>query len=357
MPTAPAESANVVTEVRSAHRFDAAPLERYLAAHVEGFRPPLRVHQFEGGQSNPTYLLEDAARRYVLRRKPPGPLLPSAHQVDREYRVMTALAGSGVPVPRTYALCEDDAVIGTAFFVMEYVQGRIFREPLLPEHLPPAEVRALFAATAEVLAALHGVNVAARGLADFGRPGNYFERQIGRWSKIYRASETVHIEPMERLMEWLPRCIPPAGDETTLVHGDYRLGNMIVHASQPRIVAVLDWELSTLGHPLADLAYTCMPWHLPADSLHGYQGLQLAPRGYPAEADYLADYCRHAGRADLPHWPFYVAFAMFRLVAISQGIMGRVRDGTAAGADAAERGARAPLLAQVAWQTLAPLAG
>jgi aminoglycoside phosphotransferase (APT) family kinase protein len=343
-----------VAAVRDAHRFDEAALQRYLEARVEGFRGPLRVWQFQGGQSNPTYLLEDAARRYVLRRKPPGQLLPSAHQVDREYRVLTALAGTGVPVPRTYCLCEDDAVIGTAFFVMEHVEGRIFREPLLPERLEPAQVRALFASSAQVLARLHGVRPAAVGLAEFGRPGNYCERQIGRWSKIYRASETQPIEPMERLMEWLPRTIPP-GDETTIVHGDYRLGNMIVHPSEPRIVAVLDWELSTLGHPLADLGYTCLPWHMPAERLQGYGGLELAPRGYPSEAQYVADYCRHAGRADIPHWPFYLAFAMFRLAAISQGIAGRVRDGTAAGADAAERGARAPLLAECGWALLRQL--
>ncbi|HKJ00769.1 MAG TPA: phosphotransferase [bacterium] len=348
------ESAIDVAPVRSAHRFDEAALGRYLEAHVAGFRGPLRVRQFEGGQSNPTYLLEDAQRRYVLRRKPPGHLLPSAHQVDREYRVLTALAATDVPVPRTYCLCEDDTVIGTAFYVMAFVEGRIFREPLLPRELPPAEVRALFAATADVLARLHRVQPAAVGLADYGRPGNYFERQIGRWSKIYRASETQTIEPMERLMEWLPRTIP-AADETTIVHGDYRLGNMIVHPSEPRIVAVLDWELSTLGHPLADLAYTCVPWNLPAERLSGYMGLELASRGYPSEAELVADYCRHSGRADIPDWPFYVAFAMFRLAAISQGIAGRVRDGTAAGADAAERGARAPLLARRAWEILQPV--
>ncbi len=345
-----------LTPVRNAHRFDEAALQRYLQAHVPDFRPPLRVRQFEGGQSNPTYLLEDAQRRYVLRRKPPGPLLPSAHQVEREYRVLTALAGSAVPVPRTYALCEDEAVIGTAFFVMEYVPGRIFREPLLPTELPPAEVRALFAATAEVLAHLHRVDVAARGLADYGRPGNYFERQIGRWSKIYRASETQPIPAMEALMEWLPRTIP-ADDQTTIVHGDYRLGNLIVHPSAPRIVAVLDWELSTLGHPFADLAYTCLPWHLSAETLGGYRGLELASRGYPSEAEFVALYCRHMGRPEIPQWPFYVAFAAFRLACICQGIAGRVRDGTAAGADAAARGARAPHLAQTAWELLEPLTG
>jgi aminoglycoside phosphotransferase (APT) family kinase protein len=349
-----------VSAVRSAHAFDEAALERYLAGHVDGFRGPLRVRQFVGGQSNPTYLLEDAGRpgdsgrRYVLRRKPPGKLLPSAHQVDREYRVMTALAGTGVPVPRTYALCEDDAVIGTAFYLMEYVEGRIFREALLPESLAPAQVRGIFASLAEVLAALHRVRPEAVGLAEFGRPGNYFERQIGRWSKIYRASETLHIEPMERLMEWLPRTIP-AADETTIVHGDFRLGNAIVHPSEPRLVAVLDWELSTLGHPLADLAYTAMPWSLPAAGLHGYQDLVLGPRGYPTEAEFVADYCRHAGRGEIADWHFYMAFAMFRLAAIAQGIAGRVRDGTAAGADAAERGARAPLLAARAWELLEPM--
>jgi aminoglycoside phosphotransferase (APT) family kinase protein len=337
-----------VIEVRPQHRFDEGGLGRYMEARVDGFRGPLEVLQFEGGQSNPTYFLRDGERAYVLRRKPPGELLPSAHAVDREYRVITALAGTGVPVPRTYALCEDPEVIGTVFFLMDYVPGRVFREPLLPG-LEPGERAALFECMVETLARLHQVDTRAVGLEDFGRPGNYFARQIGRWSKMYRASETRHIEPMERLMEWLPEHIP-AADETTLVHGDYRLGNMIVHPTEPRIVALLDWELSTLGHPLADLAYNCLPYHLDHERLQGFKGLDLTPQGYPAEADYVAAYCRHTGRERIPAWEFYLSFALFRLAAISQGIMGRVRDGTAAGADAAERGARAPLLAQVAWE-------
>ncbi len=343
-----------IAEVREAHRIDPRALERYLARHLAGFRGPLRVRQFEGGQSNPTYLVEDGGRRYVLRRKPPGKLLPSAHAVEREYRVIRALADSGVPVPGALALCEEPGVLGTPFFVMEYVPGRVFREPHLAG-VSPAFRRAVFEDMARVLAALHTVDYEAVGLGTFGRPGNYFQRQIDRWSGIYRASQTVRIEAMERLLEWLPANIPP-DDTTTIVHGDYRLGNMIVHPTEPRIVAVLDWELSTLGHPLADLAYTCLPYHTPHEQLDGYLGLDVASAGYPTEAALLDDYCRRTGRDGIDGWPFYVAFALFRLAAISQGIAGRVRDGTAAGADAERRGALAPLRAELAWEMLAPLA-
>ena len=337
----------VTTEVRESHRFDEGALARYMSEHVEGFRGPLTVRQFHGGQSNPTYYLETPATRYVMRRKPPGKLLPSAHAVDREYRVITALGATDVPVPRTYALCEDPAVVGTAFYIMEYVHGRLMVDPWLPgvsrEHRA-----ALFDDMNRVLATLHTVDPAAVGLADFGRPGNYFARQIHRWIQQYRASETEKIEAMERLIEWLP-AHTPADDQTTIVHGDFRSGNMLMHPVEPRVVAVLDWELSTLGHPLADLAYHCMPYRLGPGTLGGFVDEDLAALGIPSEQDYLAAYCRRVGRDRIADWEFYVAFSMFRLSAIAQGIMGRVIAGTANDARARERGERARPLAEAGW--------
>ena len=333
--------------VRDTHRFDVAALEGYMRGHVAGFAGPLTVRQFVGGQSNPTYYLADEDREYVLRRKPPGKLLPSAHAVDREYRVISALAGTGVPVPRTYALCEDPNVIGTSFYIMEYVRGRILVDPRLPG-VAPAERAQIYDAMNEVLARLHLVDWRAVGLADFGRPGNYVARQIHRWTTQYRASETETIPSMERLITWLPAHIP-ADDTTSIAHGDYRLGNMIIHPTESRVVAVLDWELSTLGHPLADLAYNCMPYHLSADSMDGFEGGDLAALGIPSEETYLAAYCRRTGRAGIEDWTFYVGFAMFRLAAIAQGIMGRVIAGTANDANARQRGERARPLADAAW--------
>jgi aminoglycoside phosphotransferase (APT) family kinase protein len=335
--------------VRDVHRFDEGALARYLEQHLEGFRGPLTVRQFQGGQSNPTYYLEADGREYVLRRKPPGKLLPSAHAVDREYRIMTALAGTGVPVPRTYVYCADESVVGTAFFLMDCVHGRVFVEPTLPG-VTPAERRAIYDDMNAVLARLHTLDWPALGLADFGRPGNYFARQIHRWSSQYRASETEKIESMERLITWLPDHIPPA-DETTIVHGDYRPGNLIVHPTEPRVVAVLDWELSTLGHPLGDLGYNCIPYYL-QDMDEGFYGLDSDVRGIPTEEEYLAAYCRRTGRAGIPDWRFYVAFALFRIAAISQGIMGRVIAGTANDPNARERGARARPLANAAWRVV-----
>jgi aminoglycoside phosphotransferase (APT) family kinase protein len=348
MPMTDLTTAGAATvEVREAHRFDVGALERYLKERVEGFSAPITVRQFQGGQSNPTYHLATDAREYVLRRKPPGRLLPSAHAVDREYRVLTALAGSGVPVPRTYALCEDAAVIGTPFYVMEYVGGRIFRDTLAPG-VSPGERAAIYESMVDVLARLHGVDWRRLGLADFGKPGNYFARQIHRWTSQYRASETETIAAMERLIAWLPAHIP-MDDETTVVHGDYRLGNMIVHPTEPRVVAVLDWELSTLGHPLADLAYNCVPYHVRRDTFDGFVGEDLAVLGIPSEDAHIGAYCRRTGRAGIPGWDFYVAFAVFRLAAIAQGIMGRVIEGTANDPSARERGARARPLAELAW--------
>jgi aminoglycoside phosphotransferase (APT) family kinase protein len=333
--------------VREQHRFDPERLAAWLGRHVPGFRGPLEVRQFKGGQSNPTYLLSAGQARYVLRRKPPGKLLPSAHAVDREYRIITALAGSGVPVARSYALCTDDAVIGTAFYVMEYVEGRVFWDPTLPG-LAAAERHAVYDAMNEAIARLHGLDYRALGLADFGRPGNYVRRQIDRWSRQYRASETEPIPAMDRLIAWLPENVPEE-EATAIVHGDYRLDNMVFHPREPRILAVLDWELSTLGNPLSDFAYHVMPWRLGPDSYRGLLRLDLAALGIPGEAEYRALYCRRTGREEIPHWDFYMAYNMFRLAAILQGIMGRVVEGTAASLRARESGARAKALAQAGW--------
>jgi len=333
--------------VRDTHRFDVAALEGYMRGHVPDFAGSLTVRQFVGGQSNPTYYLADQEREYVLRRKPPGKLLPSAHAVEREYRVISALAGTGVAVPRTYALCEDPSVIGTAFYIMEYVRGRILVDPRLPG-VPIGERAHIYDAMNEVLARLHQVDWKAVGLSDYGRPGNYVARQIHRWTTQYRASETETIPSMEHLITWLPEHIP-ADDTTSIAHGDYRLGNMIIDATESRVVAVLDWELSTLGHPLADLAYNCMPYHLSADSMDGFEGGDLTALGIPSEESYLAAYCRRTGRTAIEDWSFYVGFAMFRLAAIAQGIMGRVIAGTANDANARQRGERARPLADAAW--------
>jgi aminoglycoside phosphotransferase (APT) family kinase protein len=335
-------------EVLDKHRFDVEALARYMEQHVEGFQRPLEVRQFRGGQSNPTYYLHTPNREYVLRRKPPGKLLPSAHAVDREYRVITALQGTGVPVPPTYAMCHDPGVIGTPFYVMQYVRGRVLPDPRLPDETPAMRA-AIYDSMVTVLAALHSVDANAVGLADFGRTGAYVARQIHRWSQQYRASETERIEAMERLIAWLPDHIPPE-DESTLVHGDFRLHNTIVHPGEPRIVAVLDWELSTLGHPLSDLAYNCLPFRLPGNVFEGFQG--NVPEGIPSEAEYVAAYCKRTGRAGIAHWEFYIAFSMFRLSAIAQGIMGRVVAGTANDPNARARGARARPLAEQGWRVL-----
>jgi aminoglycoside phosphotransferase (APT) family kinase protein len=344
------------TEVRDVHRFDVGALERYMAKYVSGFRGPLTVRQFQGGQSNPTYYLASADHEYVLRRKPPGKLLPSAHAVDREYRVITALGQTDVPVPRTHALCMDDSVIGTAFYIMDCLRGRLFPDPLLPG-VTPSERAALYDDINDVLARLHRVDWQAVGLVDFGKPGNYFARQIHRWTSQYRASETERIEAMERLIEWLPAHLS-VEDETAVVHGDYRPGNMIIHPTKPRVLAVLDWELSTLGHPLADLAYNCLPFHVdPGGLLGGVSGEDLATLGIPSEKDYLATYCRRTGRAGVGDWDFCIGFALFRLAAIAQGIMGRVVAGTANDPNALERGARARPLAEAAWAVVSRRAG
>jgi aminoglycoside phosphotransferase (APT) family kinase protein len=337
------------TAVRPGHEVDSGRLERYLAAHLEGFLGPLEIRQFEGGQSNPTYFLHTAGRDYVLRKKPPGRLLPSAHQVDREYRVMTALGTIGIPVPRTRLLCTDETIIGTIFFVMDCVDGRVFRQPHLPG-VPPGDRAAMYEDMAAVLARLHGVDVVAAGLGDYGKPGNYYARQIARWSRQYAAAKTDEIAAMDRLMEWLPANIPP-GDETAIVHGDYRVENLIFHPTEPRIVAIVDWELSTLGHPLADLAYNCLTYHLAPEALGRPEAGEIDHRGIPNEAEYVAAYCRRTGRDGISHWNFYLAFSMFRLASILQGVYARGLQGNAASAYALQRGAAARQIADQAWST------
>lgn len=334
--------------VRESHRFDVARLEGYLVAHLPGFAGPIDVRQFRGGQSCPTYQLRTERAAYVLRRKPPGKLLPSAHAIDREYRVLSALANTGLPVPTARLLCEDPDVVGTPFYIMDYVPGRIFWDLALPGMTPP-ERAGIYDAMNEVMARLHAVDQVAVGLGDFGRPSGYVARQIERWTKQYRASETETIEAMERLIEWLPENLP-AEEEVALVHGDYRLDNMIFHPTEPRVVAVLDWEVSTIGDPLADFAYHCMLWRLPPDAFKGLRGLNLEALGIPKERDYVAAYCRRTGRPGVENFDFRVAYNMFRLAAILQGIMGRVRDGTAASEEAAARGALARPVAEAGWR-------
>ena len=333
--------------VRSDQRFDVDALRSWMTAHVSRFSGPLAVEQFKGGQSNPSYLLTAGDRRYVLRRKPPGKLLPSAHAVDREYRVIAALHAVGFPVPQAFCLCVDEAVIGTTFYLMDYVEGRIFWNPTLPE-TPKAERHAIYAAMNAALARLHKLDPAATGLSDFGRPGSYLLRQIDRWTRQYRASETETIEAMDRLIEWLPRNAPDGGG-TAIVHGDYRLDNIIFHPTEPRVVAILDWELSTTGDPLGDFAYHLMSWRLVHEGGRGLAGLDLDNLGIPNEDDYAAMYCRNTGRAELPDLDFYMIYNFFRAAGISQGILGRVRDGTASSLRAAEVGMAARRQAEAGW--------
>jgi aminoglycoside phosphotransferase (APT) family kinase protein len=331
------------------HAVDSAPLSAWMAQHIEGFRGPIDVKQFAGGQSNPTFLVESANHRYVLRRRPPGKLLPSAHAVDREFRVTKALAGSEVPVARAYALCEDPSVIGAAFYVMDYVEGRLFWDAALPE-VEAAGRRAIYDEMTRVLAALHAVDYAAVSLGDYGKPGHYVERQVARWTQQYRAAETEAIDAMERLIEWLPKHLP-ADDETSIVHGDFRLDNVIFHPREPRILAVLDWELSTLGHPLVDLAYYCVRYHLPME-FRGLAGLDPAGLQIPTEAEVVTDYCRRLARAPVAprDWTFYLVFNLFRLTGILQGVLARALQGNASSATALEAGRRARPLAERAWR-------
>jgi aminoglycoside phosphotransferase (APT) family kinase protein len=339
-------------EVRNAHRFDAGMLDRWMEANVEGYGGPLAVEQFKGGQSNPTYKLITPSGAYVLRRKPPGKLLPGAHAVDREYRVITALGGQGFPVARTYGLCMDEEVIGTPFYVMEMVEGRIFWEADFPQ-VPDSDRPAYFDAMNATIARLHSIDPEAAGLGDYGKPGDYFERQIGRWSKQYLGDvEAGRVEAMDRLVEWLPRNIPAAGADSQprVIHGDYRCDNMVFHPTEPKVLAVLDWELSTLGHPLADFTYHLMVYRMPAGISTGLAGLDLASLNIPSESDYVAAYCRRTGREGIDNLDFYMAFNMFRLSAIVHGIKGRLARGTASSGHAAAMAASLEGLADLAWQ-------
>ncbi len=337
-------------EVVESHRFDEAALASWMATNVEAFAGPLTVRQFKGGQSNPTYELSTPLRKYVMRRKPPGKLLPSAHAVDREFKVISALHPTGFPVPRPYGLCEDEGVIGTMFYIMDKVEGRVLWDQSLPAYAPP-ERHAIHMAAVRTLAALHNTDYEAVGLSDFGRPGNYMSRQISRWTKQYKASETQHLETIERLIEWLPASVPD-DDQTTIVHADYRLDNMIMHATEPRVVAVLDWELATLGNPLADFSYVLMQW------VNGTIATipDLKAHGIPTMEEYVEEYCRLTGRPGLPELNWYFAYNSFRLAGILQGIVGRVRDGTANSPQAAAMEARVPLLGETAWK-FAKMAG
>ena len=316
--------------VRPVHRLNERTLAEYLRKELDGFSGELSIRKFRHGQSNPTFLLSAGGNTYVLRKKPPGKLLPSAHAVDREYRILKALNSTDVPVPEPYLLCEDASIIGTPFYVMEFVEGRVFRDPIAREVSDAKERAALFDAMNETLAKIHRVDWQGLGLSDYGKPGNYMARQVSRWAKQYEASRTDEIESMNGLIQWLEENIPD-DDGTTIVHGDYRLENLIIHSTQPRVIAVLDWELSTLGHPLADLAYNCMEYYLPASGSGrpGHRGLNRESLGIPRELDYVAAYCRRTGRKGSANWEFFLAFGMFRLAAILQGVYKRGLDGIA----------------------------
>ncbi len=343
--------------VTGQHAFDVDALAAWLQAHLPGFAGPLAVEQFKGGQSNPTFKLLTPGATYVMRSKP-GPsarLLPSAHAIEREFRVMAALAGHGVPVPAMLTLCEDESVVGRAFYVMSFVDGRVLWDQSLPG-MTRSERGAIYDEMNRVIAALHCVDIAAAGLSDYGRPGNYFDRQIARWGKQYQASVTQPIEAMDRLIDWLPAHMPAsARDETkvAVVHGDYRLDNLVFHPTEPRVLAVLDWELSTLGHPLADFSYHCMAWHIPPGAFRGIGGLDHAALGIPTEADYVRRWCERTGLAEpdalAADWNFYLAYNLFRMAAILQGIAKRVEDGTASSAQARQAAAGARPLAELGW--------
>jgi aminoglycoside phosphotransferase (APT) family kinase protein len=338
--------------VSERQRFDTDALGAWLLQHVDDYPGgALTIEQFRGGQSNPTFKLSAGGKHYVLRAKP-GPaakLLPSAHAIDREFRVMDALHKAGFPAARQYALCLDEAVIGRAFFVMEFVEGRVLWDQSLPG-MTREERGAIYDELNRVIAQLHTIDYAAIGLADYGKPGNYFARQIERWTKQYQASQTETIEAMDKLIEWLPQHIPP-GDDTAIVHGDYRLDNMIFHPTEPRILAVLDWELSTLGHPAADFSYHCLSWQIPPGKFRGIAGLDLPALGIPSQDEYIAAYSRRTGRTiRREDFDFYLAYNLFRLAGIMQGIMKRYVDGTAASSQALENGKAARPMAEMAWQ-------
>lgn len=345
------DSKEEISEVRDEHRFDVNALEEYMKQNVEGFSGKIAVRQFVHGQSNPTFILEDNNNKYVLRKKPPGKLLPSAHAVDREYRIISVLYDTDVPVPQALALCGDESVIGTPFYIMEFIEGRIFRTPLSPEINDPGERAAIFDSMNDVLAKIHRVDFEAAGLSDYGKKGNYMARQIDRWTKQYQSSKTWDIKSMESLTEWMPGNIPE-DDTTTIVHGDYRIENLIIHPEEPRVIAVLDWELSTLGHPLADLAYNCLGYHVPDFEGKGlsFVGQDIEKLGIPGEENYVEAYFRRVGRDRLSDWEFFLVFGIFRLVAIVQGVYKRGLDGIASSAEAESFGALVKFLADTAWK-------
>jgi aminoglycoside phosphotransferase (APT) family kinase protein len=338
-------------DVSESHRFDEKKLEAYLAERIEGFQTPLEVRQFKGGQSNPTYQLVTPNRNYVLRRKPPGKLLPSAHAVDREYRAISALYPTGFPVAKPYLLCEDESIIGTMFYVMDCVEGRIYWGPMLPD-CSPKERTAIYEAMNKTLAQLHSMDYEKLGLSDFGKPGAYIARQLSRWTKQYQLSETQKIVEMDRLIEWLPAHLPPQ-ERNSIVHGDYRLDNMILHPTESKVAAVLDWELCTIGDPMADFTYHLMQWQMPPGGTSGGTatliGSDLNALGIPSMDEYVAMYCRNTGRESIPNMDYYASYNFFRLAGILQGIIGRVRDGTANSTHATANADAVIPLAKMAW--------
>jgi aminoglycoside phosphotransferase (APT) family kinase protein len=340
-----------LVDVLDAHRFDEATLLAWLQQAIPGFGSRMDVKQFQGGQSNPTFLLDTDSGQYVLRKKPPGKTLPSAHMVEREYKVMRALSEhTSVPVPKMRALCEDISIIGTPFYVMDYLEGRIVSHPAL-RALDRQERMPVYRSAIDTLTALHSVNVNQVGLGDYGRPEGYVARQVSRWTRQYLASKTDDQPAMDKLMKWLPRNLPST-DESAIAHGDYRLGNLMLAPDKPEVIAILDWELSTLGHPLADLAYFCLPYHLPADmeGMRGLQGEDLEALGIPDEQETIARYCQQTGRDGIADWHVFLAFSLFRLAAIVQGVYARALQGNAANADALQVGKRASLLAGAGWR-------
>ena len=331
---------------------DTTALDTWAKANVKGWRGPSMAKKFPTGQSNPTYLLEAASGRYVLRRKPPGKLLKMAHMIEREFRVLRALEGVNYPAPRALALCEDEDVIGTAFYLMSFVDGRVLWDPALPE-LERAVRTQIYDSMNEGLTRLHSIDVAAAGLSEYGKPGGYFARQYRRWTDQYRASETAPVEDMERLIGWLADKVPPDDGRVALVHGDWRIDNMIFNSRSPRLLAVLDWELSTLGHPLADLAYQCMQWRLPNGRYRGLGGVDRAASGIPTEADYVAAYCKRMALEAIPSWTFLIAFSFFRSIAIHQGVYKRSLDGNASNPELARQvGESVPFVAHIAWKAV-----
>jgi aminoglycoside phosphotransferase (APT) family kinase protein len=340
----------ILIDVLPAHQFDQDRLTQYLTGRLPGADAGMNVKQFQGGQSNPTYLLEIGGKRYVLRKKPPGKLLPSAHMVEREFQVINALGATDVPVPKAELLCEDPDIIGTAFYIMEYVEGRVHTQPLL-EAVDKSQREPIYHSMIETMAKLHNVDWKAVGLESYGKAEGYIPRQIKRWSGQFEASRTGEMPAMDKLMAWLPDNMPDK-DETTIAHGDFRVGNLILHPTEPRVVSILDWELATLGHPLSDLAYCCLPYHLPAgmDGVKGMLGEDLKSMGLPEEQQVLDWYCKYTGRNEIPNWNFFVAFSLFRLAAIVQGVYHRALQGNASNADALEVGKRAGLLAERGWE-------